>query len=445
MFFVFFQNPDSAPGNTVSSGGQSDQIEATLEKILNFMKENDCSKRPAVSQPADNKEVLDKISTLSDSVQSLLQQTKSLTDKHETLKTNNEAVFSKIEDKFSNFYITQPTEEEKPSVLESSISKSLEEIAGGLNEIQNRLSQIPQQIISATSSVPSNNQLESADKVFIESLSNQTLAKIEEMKNDLLVDSEKNAFKATSRNEGEFKKISESVDEVNKNVADSADENEKLFKLINSSSTDLLAKLEVIDKFNNVLLVNSEYVLDTQRKVEFSSQKVIQKINDVIEKVVIELDAGIQKRFDNVDTSLLKNHVDSIANLSSTIENEISQIWRQIEVLNGDVADGRDILDKLNGGTEFYINGTRTTINGIEKDMMMVKDRTIDVQENLNDLLKRMSFINEDFKRMKHDLDTAFKEMRGNFKKEAPKGPGPHRINEDDYEINNELTKRNAQ
>lgn len=409
------------------------------------MKENnDCSKRPAISGPVDDK-VLEKISLLSQNVEQLLQQTKSLTDKHETLKSNNEAVFSKIEDKFANFYITQPTEEEKPSALESSISKSLEEIAGGLNDIQNRLTQIPQQIISATSSAPANNHMESADKIFIETLSNQTLAKIEEIKNDLLVDSEKSLFKATSRNGEHFKQLGDSMEDVNRNLADSAEENEKLYKLINSSSTDLLTKLEVIDKFNNVLLVNSEYVLDTQRKVEFSSQKVIQKINDIIEKVVVELDTGIQKRFDSVDTSLLKNHVESVANLSSTIETEISQIWRQIEILNGDVADSRDILDKLHGGTEVYMNGTKTTMNGIEKDMLMVKDRTIDVQENLNDLLKRMSFINEDFKRMKHDLDTAFKEMRGNFKNDVPRGPGPHRINEDDYEINNELTKRNAQ
>lgn len=409
------------------------------------MKENqDCSKRPANNGPVDNN-VLEKISLLSQNIESLVKQTKSLTDKHETLKTNNEAVFSKIEDKFANFYITQPTEEEKPSALESSISKSLEEIAGGLNDIQNKLSQIPQQIISASSSAPANNQMESADKVFIETLSNQTLAKIEEMKNDLLVDSEKNLFKTTSRNGEEFKKLGDSMEEVNRNLADNAEENEKLFKLINSSSTDLSAKLEVIDKFNDVLLVNSEYVLDTQRKVEFSTQKIVQKINDIIEKVVIELDTGIQKRFDGVDTSLLKNHVESVANLSSTIETEISQIWRQIEILNGDVADSRDILDKLHGGTEVYMNGTKTTMNGIEKDMMLVKDRSIDVQENLNDLLKRMSFINEDFKRMKHDLDTAFKEMRGNFKKDVPRGPGPHRINDDDYEINNELTKRNAQ
>lgn len=407
------------------------------------MKENsDCSNRPAASNPSDNKEVLDKISTLSQSVQQLLQQTKSLTDKHETLKTNNEAVFSKIEDKFANFYITQPTEEEKPSPLETSISKSLEEIAGGLNDIQNRLVQIPQQIISASSSTP---HVDSVDKAFIKTLSNQTLAKIEEMKNDLLVDSEKSLFKSTSRNTEEFKRLGDSMENVNRNLADSAEENEKIYKLINSSSTDLLNKLEVIDKFNNVLLVNSEYVLDTQRKVEFSSQKVIQKINDIIEKVVIELDSGLQKRFDSVDTSILKNHVESIVILNSTIETEIGQIWRQIEILNGDVADSRDILDKLNGGTEVYMNGTRIIMNGIEKDMESVKDRSIDVQENLNDLLKKMSFINEDFKRMKHDLDTAFKEMRGNFKKESPKGPGPHQINEDDYEINNELTKRNAQ
>lgn len=406
------------------------------------MKANeDCSKRPAAVIGQVDDKVLEKISELSQNVENLLQQTKSLTDKHETLKTNNEAVFSKIEDKFANFYITQPTEDEKPSALESSISKSLEEIAGGLNDIQNKLSQIPQQIMAPSN----NNQLQSVDKDFMENLSNQTLAKIEETKNDLLVDSEKNLYKTTSRNTEEFKRLDESMEEVNKNLADTTQGNEMLFKLINSSSTDLLAKLEVIDKFNNVLLVNSEYVLDTQRKVEFSSQKVIQKVNDIIDKVMVELDTGIQKRFDNVDTLLLKNHVESIVNLSSTIETEISQIWRQIEILNGDISDSRNILDKLNGGTEIYINGTRTTMNGIEKDMMTVKDRSIDVQENLNDLLKRMSFINEDFKRMKNDLNTAFKEMRGNFKKEVPRGPGPHRIDDEDYEINNELSKRNAQ
>lgn len=410
------------------------------------MKENSGSKnsQPIVQSPQpDNKEVLEKISVLTQSVQDLLKQTTSLSEKHETLKSNNEAVFSKIEDKFSNFYITQ-NEEEKPSALESSISKSLEEIAVGLNEIQNRLSQIPQQIISATSSNPTSGELASTDKIFIETLSNQTLAKIEEMKNDLLVDSEKSLYKTTSRHEEHFKKLGESIEEVTRTITDIDEENEKIFKQINSSSSDLLKKLEIVDKFNDILLVNSEYVLDTQRKVEFSSQKIIQKLNDVIDKAVEELNSDIKIRFDNVDMSILKNHIESISNLSTTIESEINQLWRQIDIINGDVSESKDILDNLRGGTEVYINGTRTTMNGIEKDMKSVNDRTRDVEENLNDLLKRMSFINEDFKRMKHDLDTAFKEMRGNFRKEAPRGPGPHRIDEEDYEINNELTKRNA-
>lgn len=55
-----------------------------------------------------------------------------------------------------------------------------------------------------------------------------------------------------------------------------------------------------------------------------------------------------------------------MANLTSKIETEISQVWRQIGIMYQEVSSSREALNKLQQQTEAYVNGTFATMESME-------------------------------------------------------------------------------
>ena len=67
-----------------------------------------------------------------------------------------------------------------------------------------------------------------------------------------------------------------------------------------------------------------------------------------------------------MNKTILNNHNGALANLTSKIETEISQVWRQIGSMFQEVASSKDAINKLQEQTEAYVNGTLSTMDGME-------------------------------------------------------------------------------
>lgn len=52
--------------------------------------------------------------------------------------------------------------------------------------------------------------------------------------------------------------------------------------------------------------------------------------------------------------------------MSSKIEIEISKVWRQIGIMYNEISASKQALDKLQQLSEFYVNGTLSTMDGME-------------------------------------------------------------------------------
>jgi hypothetical protein len=76
-------------------------------------------------------------------------------------------------------------------------------------------------------------------------------------------------------------------------------------------------------------------------------------------------------RFDDIDVTILENHHGSLANLSSKIETEMSQVWRQIGIMYQEISSSKHSLDRLQQQTEIYVNGTLSTMDGMEGKVTM--------------------------------------------------------------------------
>lgn len=76
-------------------------------------------------------------------------------------------------------------------------------------------------------------------------------------------------------------------------------------------------------------------------------------------------------RFETLNETILSNHNGALSNLTSKIETEISQVWRQIGIMYQEVSSSKDALNKLQAQTEAYVNGTFTTMDSMEGKVNM--------------------------------------------------------------------------
>ena len=123
----------------------------------------------------------------------------------------------------------------------------------------------------------------------------------------------------------------------------------------------------------------------------------------------------------------------ALTNLSTKIETEMSQVWRQIGIMYQEISSSKMSLDRLQQQTEKYVNGTITTMDNMKGKVGMITDRMTEVDDNLNYLLGRLSLVTQEFNQIKTGLGEALESIRSSFQsvqKTVQKnlGPGPHPI-----------------
>lgn len=149
---------------------------------------------------------------------------------------------------------------------------------------------------------------------------------------------------------------------------------------------------------------------------------------------------------DKMDKTIVENHLGALTNLSSKIETEMNQVWRQIGIMYQEISSSKMSLDKLQQQTEMYVNGSITTMDNMKGKVGLVTDRISEVDENLNYLLGRLSLVTQEFNQIKSGLGEALESIRSSFQSiqktvQKTVGPGPHPIDDQD-EPNNHLVRK---
>ncbi|XP_063701632.1 uncharacterized protein LOC134831751 [Culicoides brevitarsis] len=403
-----------------NSKNDQEKLREALEGILAFMNNNG---RGGIegSSTADESEVIKKIDELSENVRGLRitlaemraersfaeENSKQLVNKAEKLVesrlASTDEVISKLEDKLSNFYVTSPNGNGKAS-------SDFENMESTLAKINEKLDMV-------------------IDKEFIHGLANDTLEAITDMRLEVLTASDKSFVKNGNR----FKSIETKLDEIVKHIDDSSVTAESFYSKFDKENELLKEEIANLSKLEKVMVQTGENVLDVKRRVEFGVHQILLEVNDLIKENSNDLGANISKRFDEIDGTIM-------ANISSKIETEISQVWRQIGIMYQEISSSKVALDKLQQQTELYVNGTITTMDSMQGKVTLITGRMSEVDDNLNYLLGRLSLVTQEFGLIKTGLGDALQSIRNSFKavqeQVQDKGPGPHNIPEDETEGN---------
>jgi hypothetical protein len=196
-------------------------------------------------------------------------------------------------------------------------------------------------------------------------------------------------------------------------------------------------------KLEKIMIDTSNNVLETKRRFEYGIHQIILEVGDVMKTA----NASMQKRLNELNDGILENHNIALHNLSSKIETEMGQVWRQIGIMYQEITSSKKVLDHLQEQTELYVNGTIITMDSMEGKVGLITNRMQEVDSNLNYLLGRLSLVTQEFNQIKFGLGEALDNIRSSFmtvqeKVKQNAGPGPHNIPDERDNDERPLNKR---
>lgn len=356
------------------------------------------------------------------------------------------------------------------SVFAQKLEEKLTKVAGKSSEFESQVSGSLSQMKIDLKDILSNGVksssgggaagLSEADREFLRDLSNDTIDAIQDMRLEVLTASDKSKFRwhhstivshtltfaGFAKTATRIEESHNEVKEVSKALSEFTSIAETFYTDATKASTDISSKIDGITTLEKIMLDTSNNVLETKRRFEYGIHQIVLEVSEVMKLA----NTSMQKRLNELNDGILENHNMALVNLSSKIETEISQVWRQIGIMYQEITSSKKALDRLQEQAEVYVNGTLTTMDAMEGKVGLITTRMQEVDENLNYLLGRLSLVTQEFNNIKIGLGDALDNIKGSFKTVQDKvnqniGPGPHNINEHDSERDlNALRKRNA-
>lgn len=249
--------------------------------------------------------------------------------------------------------------------IENRVSKKLDENANAIGRIHESLGRISGSEASGDDSISKDLQFiksnigprscgggdadnGSVDKDFLVSLNNQTLEAISEMRHEVLTASDKSYSKTSTK----LKEATAAVNELLKNIGEGCDGVE--------------SKVSEFHKLEQMLAQMGDNVLSIKRNMEFNVHAITLEVSEAIKANSKEMSSSIGDKFEAINETIWNNHNGAITNLTSKIETEISQVWRQIGIMYQEVSSSKDALNKLQELTTSYVNGTVETMDHME-------------------------------------------------------------------------------
>lgn len=463
---------------------ETDKLNRAMEHMFQWMRENDeCFKNPpgapkAIAPPAAaatasalpnefvkeqqqiNKQLLDELKQLRVSVTQLLdnsKQTAQQTQQGFERMPKSEELLSQIEAKLQQHSAAAAVTTVAPpknDELELKLLERLGQLSTQVAELRNATAQAP--------AAPQG--LSEKDRVYMQELNNETLNALTALKTESLLGQQTGEWRAKTSTSflsipipcAALRQTTEHIQQTEANIQGDLKQLagdltllNQLYKGINASHSKLNDGFDALGKFNNIMMTNSEVVLDTQRKVEFGTLQIVQKVSLLLEQQVAELTGLVKARFNELNDTLVETQEETNRNISGLLDTALSQVWHRIEIMSSEIGQSREMLGLMQAGHDGYVNSTFSTMMGLSSKVEETKKHMIDMDDNLNYLLGKLSLMSSEFANIKKGLADSLMDLRSSFQlihERMPNSAGPHNIEKNKYLTDvNLLSKRHAQ
>merc|ERR1711962_1022610 len=240
-------------------------------------------------------------------------------------------------------------------------------------------------------------------------LGNDTKSQFKEVESLLMDDdnsgegrqSLKKVMKSTEEN------ILKASTELKDIVVESGNMAESLFERVDSGYKELEEEIKGLSNVEQVLLDTADSVMDTKRKIEFGVQQIIFKVSELIELSGGQMDDNLAAKFESITRTILSNQTEALTELTSKVEKDIGQVWRQMGIMYGQLSNSIGILEKVKSQTETYVSKTDKNLGSMDNQVEGLTDRMTEVDENLNYMLGQLSLVVQEFNQVKTGLGEA--------------------------------------
>uniref|UniRef100_A0A1B6D977 Paramyosin n=1 Tax=Clastoptera arizonana TaxID=38151 RepID=A0A1B6D977_9HEMI len=278
------------------------------------------------------------------------------------------------------------------------------------------------------------------NKQDVNQLFNGTRDALQEVKYELEAAGDKGFGKLDVKFDELNKVLTNGQEELHKSISESGVLAEGFYSDVQKSYEQLLKEVKGLAKVEQVMIQTADNVLDTKRRIEYGVHQILLEVGDLVKLQGKDLNNTVNRRFDDISETILDNQNGGLTNLSSKIETEISQVWRQIGIMYQQLTASAGALDRLQQQTEIYVNGSLQTMDSMEGKVGQITGRMSEVDENLNYLLGRLSLVTQEFNTIKTGLGDALDNIRSSFNSVQEKvkkvGPGPNPIDSAENPIN---------
>merc|ERR1712215_544578 len=182
---------------------------------------------------------------------------------------------------------------------------------------------------------------------------------------------------------------------------------ESLFERVDSGYKELEEEIKGLSNVEQVLLNTADSVMDTKRKIELGVQQIIFKVSELIELSGGQMDDTLAAKFESITRTILSNQTEALTPLTSKVEKDIGQVWRQMGIMYGQLSNSIGILEKVKSQTEEFTDKSNKNLGSMDNQVEGLTDRMTEVDENLNYMLGQLSLVVSEFNQVKTGLGEA--------------------------------------
>lgn len=196
---------------------------------------------------------------------------------------------------------------------------------------------------------------------------------------------------------------------------DSASQAETLQNTVLENYSELSKQITSLKKVERVMINTADAVLDTKRSIEFGIQQIILELGEIVKSSGSTINSTLSDQINNISFAILKNQTSALTNMTAKMEQEISQVWRQIGIMYQQMTQSVDILDQLRITTKSHMNASLSQVGDMDGTVGQINTKVADVEDNLNYLLGRLSLVVSEFNLMKAGVGEELVQLRENM------------------------------